>query len=128
MTLGKIMNLVARLAQIFGTRKPLVRSIRYDSAGFTVLFDGVPSAVMKWQQVREIVVFKEDLFAHDSICFGFRRDESGIYESVGEHVVDFDAFSKEVIAHFPGFRTDWPEAVVQPPFAEKWTVVWTAVR
>ena len=114
------------LACVFRPQKPRVRTISYDGAGFTVLFDGVPSAVVRWQQVREIVAFKEDLFAHDSICFGFRCDESGVYESVGEHEVDFDAFSKEVLSHFPRFRKDWREVVVKPPFAENWTVVWEA--
>ena len=122
------MNPVAKLMRMLRPQKSRKRSIRYDSIGFTVAFDDVPSATVRWDQVREIVAFKEDLFSEDNVCFGFRCDDSGLYQSVGEHEVDFEAFSKAVISHFPGFRKDWRNVVIQPPFAENWTVVWEATR
>jgi hypothetical protein len=123
---GQKMNLLSNLKRLLWLRKYAKRSIKYDADGFTVYFGDAPSKTIQWDRVREIVALKQDHFSCDSICFGFRCDDSGVYESVGEHEVDFGAFSRLVASRFQGFRTDWYEKVVQPPFAENWTIVWPA--
>ncbi len=120
------MNVLSKLRRLLSLRKYTERSIKYDADGFNVYFDGVLAKSVRWDEVLEIVAFKQDLFSFDSICFGFRCDDSGVYESVGEHEVNFDNFSRLVVARFPGFQTDWYATVVQPPFVENWTTVWQA--
>jgi hypothetical protein len=120
------MNVLSKLRGLLSLKKHPGRSIKYDADGFRVYFDGACAATVRWEDVLEIVAFKQDQFSCDSICFGFRCDDSGAYQSVGEHEVNFDAFSRLVVVRFPGFRTDWYATVVQPPFVENWTVVWQA--
>ncbi len=79
---------------------------------------------IEWSDVREVVAFKEDRFAYDEICVGFRTDDSDSYRNVTEEFVHYRELLEELPRRFPGIRTDWFSDVAFPAFVPNWTTLW----
>jgi hypothetical protein len=110
-------NLVHRLH-----RKPPIISVRVSDDGVT-LFDGdQPSSEFAWNDVSEVVTFKRDLGTYDDICLGFRIDERWI--EISEDIEGWGALTSALRARFPTIPADWYGAVMLPPFATCYRVLY----
>ena len=98
--------------------------IKLEASGFSVTVRDKVVLYINWADVREVVAFKEDLFAHDEICVGFRTDETDSYPRVEEDFVHYEELLQELPRRFPGLRTDWFSDVAVPAFAPNWTTLW----
>ena len=100
------------------------REVRITGDGFIVMPNRDPIASVQWVTILEIFAMKHDLFSYDEVCLGFRIDEAGNYIWVGEDDHGFREFRTEVERRF-SIDPIWFQKVVQPPFAENLTTLWT---
>lgn len=99
-------------------------AIRLEASGFSVTEGGKVVLHIQWASVGEVVAFKEDLFAYDEICVGFRIDASDSYQRVTEEFICYEELLQELPRRFPGIRTDWFSDVAFPAFVPNWTTLW----
>ena len=104
--------------------KALEREVRFDSDGFSVVPHEKPATRVLWNEIHEVFAFKQDLFAVDQICLGFRIDDTGHYVWIGEDDGGFKDFRAEVERRFPEIDAGWFGKVVQPPFRENRMSLW----
>lgn len=71
-------------------------AIRLKASGFCVAVADKVVLHIEWASVREVVAFKEDLFAYDEICVGFRTDDSDCYSRVTEEFVCYAELIQEL--------------------------------
>ena len=98
--------------------------IRQDPSGFTATEGDKVIFRIAWDDVLEVVAFKEDLFGYDEICVGFRIDDADSYPRVTEEFVHYKELLEELPRRFPGIRTDWFNDVAFPAFVPNWTTLW----
>jgi hypothetical protein len=100
------------------------REVKFDNGGFTVFEEEKPPVRAEWSRVKEVFAYKDDLFAYDEICVGFRFDDSGAYWWVGEDYDGYHEFVEELTVRFPGIKTDWFSEVALPAFIQNRTTLW----
>lgn len=100
------------------------RMIKIDDTGFSVVTGDPEDVRCNWASVREVFVYKEDLFSYDQTCLGFRFDDSGNSWWVAESYTGYKALLDELPRKFPGIRTDWYEEVAHRAFVENRTTLW----
>ncbi len=83
-------------------------------------------ATLRWSDVKEIVAFKRDAFAHDLICIAFRVSAAGEWWEIHEEMPGYQEILAALPAAFPGIRTDWWHAVAFPAFETNATLLWNA--
>lgn len=97
--------------------KPLGIEIHHSADEFiTILFN----------QITRIEIFKRDILVTDLICSQiYYQTNAGIRSAIiHEEMTGYDeTFSR--LAEFPGFMTNWRDRVVNQPFAENRTTVFT---
>ena len=98
--------------------------IHMEESGFSVTEGYKVIFQIKWTDVREVVAYKEDLFAYDVICVGFRLDDTDSYPRVTEEFIHYKELLQELPSEFPGIRTDWFTDVALPAFVPNWTTLW----
>jgi hypothetical protein len=79
---------------------------------------------INWQDVKEIVTYKVDLFGFDLICIGFRTTEEPEYFEVSEDDQNWNTLCDHLQTHL---GIDWPRAwlhVVFPAFVANHTTIW----
>lgn len=69
--------------------------------------------------IKRVTFFKRDELTTDLICCAVEADEQVWF--FHEEAEGWDGFVS-YLAGLPGFKTDWHEAVVQPPFSPRETV------
>jgi hypothetical protein len=106
------------------TRDLPKREVKFDDAGFTVFAKGTELVHADWLSVKEVFAYKDDLFAYDEICIGFRFDDAGRYWWVGEDYVGYQKFVEGLKSRFPGIKTGWFSEVAHPPFIHNRTTLW----
>lgn len=79
---------------------------------------------LMWHEVREIVAYKEDCFGVDSICIGFRIEDSEKYPRVFEEAEGYKEMLSELERRFPDIRKDWFNEAAFPAFVPNWTTIW----
>ncbi len=79
---------------------------------------------LRWQDVSEIVAYKEDLFGCDSVCIAFRTSQTGDYVRVFEEAEGYREMLDALEVRFPGMRKDWFNEVAFPAFVPNWTTLW----
>ena len=62
---------------------------------------------ISWTHVKEIAAWKEDAFAYDVICFGFRTGDESEYLSCNEEGDSWDAMQESLKARFGIKLEDW---------------------
>ncbi len=117
------MNLFAKFVRRL-SGKTLSREVRFDSGGFSVVPYDKPAIRILWGSIQEVFAFKQDLFAVDQICLGFRVDDTEGYVWVGEDDNGFKAFRTEIEMRFPSIDSQWFVKVAQPAFQENRTTLW----
>jgi hypothetical protein len=78
---------------------------------------------LRWQDVVEIVAWKEDLLTIDLLCLGFRVRGDADYLQCNEQQSGWSELCAELKCRFQ-LRADWWSAVVFPPFQKNWNVLW----
>jgi hypothetical protein len=78
-----------------------------------------------WNELEEIVAFKRDMLTVDDICLGFRVRGETHLRVCDEEIAGWDDVNEALATRF-GIRYDeWFARIVQPPFAENSTVLWS---
>lgn len=93
-------------------RRRHLAAIEPRTAGFR-LRHGQASRDVDWDDVREIVAFKRDLYTTDCICLALLLAD-GVVE-VDEEMVDFIPFREAMEQRF-GLSADWYIAIMTPVF------------
>ena len=76
-----------------------------------------------WSAVKEIAAWKDDAWAYDIICFGFRIDERGYY-SCDEENEGWDSLQAILKSRFGITLEQWFDKVAFPAFAKNYTSLW----
>ncbi|MCX6876399.1 MAG: hypothetical protein NTW21_21700 [Verrucomicrobia bacterium] len=95
------------------TTKPL---LRFDSHGLQIVTNGQLSETLCWASVLGVFAFKEDVFAYDIICIGFRTDDNGTYWKIDEECDGYKDLLGFLPMVFTGIRSDWFSDVAFPAF------------
>jgi hypothetical protein len=83
---------------------------------------------LEWTAVLEVFAFKEDVFAHDIICIGFRTDETGSHWKVDEECEGYKDLLDYLPCVFPGIRKDWFSDVAFPAFKPCMASLWGTAK
>ena len=79
---------------------------------------------IKWNQIKEILAYKRDLFAVDLICLGFHlSDDANLYE-VHEEMLGYKNLVETIESRFEVNPKDWWTKVAFPAFETNATVIW----
>ena len=103
------------------TTKPL---LRFDSHALRIENDGHFSDALDWATVLEVFAFKEDVFAYDIICIGFRTDDTGTYWKIDEECEGYKELLGFLPMIFTGIRSDWFSDVAFPAFKPCVVTLW----
>ena len=101
-----------------------VPRLYFDSQGLRIENEGRYSDTLTWTSVLEVFAFKEDVFAYDIICIGFRTDNIGTHWKVDEECEGYKELLSFLPRIFPGIRTDWFTNVAFPAFKPCVTFLW----
>jgi hypothetical protein len=104
--------------------KDMKTTLHFDSHGLKIEAEKQMSEILPWSSVLEIFGFKEDVFAYDIICIGFRTDDAGLHWKVDEECDRYDELLKFLPEVFPGIRVDWFSDVAFPVFKPCVTTLW----
>lgn len=77
-----------------------------------------------WSDVREIAVYKRDLFATDEICLGLRVSDEDEWIELSEEDRGFMPFIDEMQVQFPSIPEGWYQKVMVPAFKPNHRVLW----
>lgn len=100
----------------------------FDELGLRVEAQGANATALRWDDVKEIFAFKDDVFAYDIICLGFRLDDAGTYLKIDEECEGYKELLDFLPAVFPYIRTDWFAEVAFPAFATCLISLWGEKR
>ena len=89
--------------------------------GFRVT--GSVPALVRWADVGEIATWKEDLFAYDLICVGFRLAGGTADVVIDERQGGYEAVVAAMARQFPSIPERWEHAVAFPAFVANYTVL-----
>ena len=120
---NKMASLISKIKRRLSRAFPK-REVKFDDAGFTVFEEEKHAVRADWLSVKEVFAYKDDLFAYDEICIGFRFDDTGAYWWVGEDYISYREFVEGLKDKFPGIKSDWFSEVAYPPFIQNRTTLW----
>lgn len=112
---GRTVTLLETLKKAFRPAK-VWQPIILESSGFRS-----GDAITAWSDVLEIAAFKQDKLTWDDVWFQFKTATGFVL--VCEEQPGFAQFEAAVIALFPS-TASWREQVIQPAFAENFTVLY----
>ncbi len=98
-------------------------SLTVEADGFSYVLPSDKTTV-RWADVKEIVAFKEDIFAYDLICLAFRVSDEGECFEIDEEMPGYKSVLMALPAAFEGIRTDWFQEVAVPAFERNPTTLW----
>lgn len=102
--------------------------LRYDESRLCVEEPGADPTALRWDDVKEIFAFKDDVFGYDIICIGFRLDDEGKYLKIDEEFEGFKELLVFLPTVFPAVRADWFFEVAFPAFATCLVSLWGEKR
>ena len=83
-----------------------------------------PAWQVRWTRVTEVAAWKLDAWAWDVLCIGFRAPGAAGYIYCDEHQARWDALLEKLDRLFGLKAEDLWQAVILPPFEEKFTILW----
>ncbi len=119
------MNWWAKIVSRFRRSPPANPEVRLREGGFDLIssdFDASLAAI-DWADVDRIEAYKLDLVVIDCICLLFKVGEKEI--QVSEDWIGFDTLFEPLNKEFPGINGSWYMDVMQPPFEENRTVLFS---
>ncbi len=87
-----------------------------------------PNDSIRWRvrssEIVEIAAWKDDVFAYDIICFGFRIDGAEKYLACDEEADGWDELQEFVKNRFGIKLEDWFDRVAFPAFVPNFITIW----
>ena len=112
---------------LFGRRRPKgpprVRNVRILSDSFITTAIDESSQTVEWWDVARVVTYKVDCYAYDTIWLAFVRKSDHSEVHIPEDSEGFMDLASALVARFPGVSPEWFFDVMQPPFAENFTIL-----
>ena len=104
-------------------REPPIKRVEVSGDGFVVSkADGISESV-RWSQVEGIYTYKVDCYAIDMIWLAFvEKGEKEFH--IKEEAEGFEQLMSAVNKAFPEIDGEWYQRVMQPPFAENFTILY----
>ncbi|MES2848616.1 MAG: hypothetical protein V4685_06145 [Bacteroidota bacterium] len=95
--------------------------LTFHEDGFVVELDKGLRKI-KWNEIEELVVYKEDLMTFDEI----RMDivYNGLQITITEDNPEWDFFVSKAKSVFPSIPAEWESQIIQPPFAENRRIIY----
>lgn len=94
-----------------------LNTIVADTFGFDVYNETMVSILrIEWNELIEIIAYKQDLFSYDEVWFGFRTKNIDEYYHVNEETKGFYEFAKSLPKFLNSFDADWSKKVFSPAF------------
>lgn len=93
--------------------------VDFDADGFR-MDDGW----IAWNELSEVVAFKEDLWSVDRICLGLLVHSSDRWVKLDEDAAGFRSFLAELARRLPGFDVERFRQLAFPAFERCETVLW----
>jgi len=79
----------------------------------------------RWDEIVEVVAWKDDVFSYDIICVGLRIGGETEYLRMDETQMGWPDLLQGLRERLK-VSDDWLTVVAYPPFALEWTVLWEA--
>ena len=79
---------------------------------------------VRWDDIDQIVTWKEDVMVYDDIWLGFHRRSTEDWVRIGEQQSNFMNVAIEMRRHFPAIAEGWYFEVMEPVFERKFTVLY----
>ena len=94
----------------------------YSDEGFTV---EVPeeTMVIRWQDIRALFGYKEDLYTIDRICLDVYHSPDCLLR-LNEELPGWHQFQYQLARHFPGIEWSWQVAIATPAHATNLTLLY----
>ena len=107
-------------------RKPRPRIIRVQPShdGFLAIWLDEHVEEQKWSEVERIITYKVDCYTHDMIWLAFERRGYDEAIQIPEEAEGFADLMAALGKAFPEIDPQWYFTVMQPPFAENFTVLY----
>ncbi len=107
-------------------RKPRPRIIRvqHSDGGFSAVWRDEHVEQQKWSEVERIITYKVDCFTYDMIWLAFERRGHDEAIQIPEEAEGFADLMAAVGKTFPEIYPEWYFTVMQPAFAENFTVLY----
>jgi len=78
---------------------------------------------VKWREVKRVFTYKVDCCSYDVIWLAFETYDSERVVHVSEDAEDFSELMQALGRVFPEIDPEWYIKVMQPPFAENFTIL-----
>lgn len=117
------MNLFSKIKK-FLANKEIPSIVSTNTDGLLIVEGGVEKFLFQWSVIKEIFVYKRDIFSVDLICIGFRIDEEGTYYEIHEDIQGYKEFITFLESKFQDINKDWFIKVAFPPFATNTQTIW----
>jgi hypothetical protein len=102
--------------------EPRITTVEITDDGFITRKDDGFVEKVYWQEIKAIYTYKVDCYGYDTIWLAFEREEKEEVH-VPEDAKPFSDFMTAVNQAFPNINAEWYFDVMQPPFAENFTVL-----
>jgi hypothetical protein len=79
---------------------------------------------VRWDELDEIVAYKEDAGVVDHICLAFRKRGEDSFHVTDEETAGWEDLNRALTERFGIEKSRWHGGVAAPAFAENWTVLW----
>ena len=101
---------------------PGKESILVHEDGFT-LRKADATIEVKWREVKRVFTYKIDCWGYDVIRLAFETYDPERAVHVSEDAQDFNKLMLALAHAFPEIDPEWYPKVMQPPFAENFTIL-----
>jgi hypothetical protein len=78
----------------------------------------------RWDEVKEVVAWKDDVFGYDIICIGLRVRDEPEYLKIDEEQTGWAEAVRAIEQRYGIDGEEWWRAVAFPAFVENWRVLW----
>jgi len=120
------MSILTNLKQWISSKRrgvdPVKESILVHEDGFT-LSKADATIEVKWREVKRVFTYKLDCYGYDVILLGFEIYDRERLVQVSEEADDFNKLMLALAHAFPEIDPEWYPKVMQPPFAENFTIL-----
>jgi hypothetical protein len=108
--------------------EPGIVRVQASDAGFVALWGDGRAEDVKWSEVERIFTYKVDCYSYDMIWLAFERGEHEEAVHVREEAEGFQDLMSAMGKAFTEINPEWYFNVMQPPFAEKLTVLFEQAK
>jgi len=120
------MSILTKIKQWYSSKgkdaSQIKESIVVHDDGFIVRKDDARIDI-KWREVKQVFTYKVDCWGYDVIRLAFETSDLETTVHVSEDAEHFSELMCAFTGAFPEIDPEWYQKVMQPPFAENFTVL-----